>query len=210
MRKTPLLRSFAPLADATARVLILGSMPGAASLRAGQYYAHPRNAFWPLMGDLFGADAALPYAARVRRLQDAGIALWDVLAVCARSGSLDAAIDTRSVIANDLVSFFARHPGISHVFFNGATAESCFQRHVQPTLEAHAFRLRRLPSTSPAHAAMTYAQKRAAWQAVARAAASPGINKRGIAAPGPATPYADSAAAVTAGKKSSAGSGRPK
>ena len=203
-----LLRSFPPLADSAARVLILGSMPGEASLHAGQYYAHPRNAFWPIMGDLFGAGTALPYAARVRRLQAAGIALWDVLAVCARSGSLDAAIDARSIIANDLVSFFARHPGISHVFFNGTTAERCFLRHVQPALETDVLELLRLPSTSPAHAAMTYAHKRAAWRAVARA--SRGISNRGPAAAAPPSPYADSTAGAASGKKSAAGSGRPK
>lgn len=162
----PVIRSFAPVAATTARVLILGSMPGAESLRAGRYYAHPRNAFWRIMGDLVDAPPELPYAIRLRRLRQAGIALWDVLAACARVGSLDAAIDERSIIANDLVSFLVRHPGITHVFFNGATAERCFRRHVQPALEADVLKLQRLPSTSPAHAALAYAGKLQAWRVI--------------------------------------------
>lgn len=167
--QAPVVRGFAPVADTAARVLILGSMPGVESLRAGRYYAHPRNAFWRIMGELTGASPDLPYAARTRHLRLAGIALWDVLAACVRSGSLDAAIDEQSIIANDLVTFFARHPRISHVFFNGATAERCFRLHVQPALERGVLRLQRLPSTSPAHAALAYAQKLQAWRAVSDA-----------------------------------------
>ena len=162
----PVIRSFAPIADASARVLILGSMPGIESLRAGQYYAHPRNTFWRIMGELVGASPDMPYTARTRRLKKTGIAVWDVLAACAREGSLDSAIDERSIIANDLVSFLAQRPGIRHVFFNGATAERCFRVHVQPALEAGALKLLRLPSTSPAHAARSYADKLRAWRAI--------------------------------------------
>jgi hypoxanthine-DNA glycosylase len=161
-----LIRSFPPVADNTARVLVLGSMPGVESMRAGQYYAHPRNAFWRIMGDLVGASPALPYAARLRRLRQAGIALWDVLAACAREGSLDAAIEPQSIIANDLVSFLAQHRRITHVYFNGAAAEKCFRRHVLPALEAGGLQLLRLPSTSPAHAARAYAEKLSAWKVI--------------------------------------------
>jgi len=163
------VRSFAPLADPSARVLVLGSMPGSESLRAGQYYAHPRNAFWRIMGDLVGAAPGLAYPARTRRLAAAGIALWDVLAACVREGSLDADIDPDSIIPNDLPAFFASHPRITHVFFNGATAERCFRIHVQPALEPAALHLQRLPSTSPAHAALDYRRKLAAWRSISRA-----------------------------------------
>lgn len=167
------VRSFAPVADSNARVLILGSMPGVESLRAAEYYAHPRNAFWRIMGDLVGATPALPYATRMRRLKKAGIALWDVLAACVRTGSLDAAIDQSSIIANDLVSFLAQHPAITHVYFNGATAERCFRLHVQPAIETDALKLLRLPSTSPAHAALSYAEKLRAWRAILKPLAMP-------------------------------------
>ena len=143
-------------------------MPGDASLRAGQYYAHPRNVFWKLLCELLGAAPGLPYADRVRLLKARRIALWDVLASCAREGSLDAAIDEASAVANDFPAFFKTHRSIAQVLFNGAKAEACFRRHVMPVLAAdgpspHGFA--RLPSTSPAHAAMPYALKRSAWRA---------------------------------------------
>ncbi len=160
------IQSFPPVAAPDARLLILGSMPGEASLRAGRYYAHERNAFWRIMGDLLGAGPALPYAERLQRLQAAGIALWDVIADCERSGSLDAAIVKTSVRPNDFARFFAEHPGIDRVFFNGATAETSFRRHVLPQLAGCTLALCRLPSTSPAHAARAYAEKLAAWSVI--------------------------------------------
>ena len=158
--------SFPPVAAPDARLLILGSMPGEASLRAGQYYAHPRNAFWPIMGDLLGFSPDLPYADRLQRLTAAGIALWDVIAGCERSGSLGADIVRASVRANDFAGFLAAHPSIERVFFNGAAAETNFRRHVLPQPTANHCRLLRLPSPSPAHAARGYAEKLAAWSVV--------------------------------------------
>jgi double-stranded uracil-DNA glycosylase len=155
--------SFPALADENARVLILGSMPGRASLAAGQYYAHPRNQFWPIIGDLTGTDARAPYDQRVAALLASRIALWDVLQSCARPGSLDA--DISDEIPNDFVKFFTAHPLITRVFFNGGKAESSFQRHVLPGLEPR-LEFTHLPSTSPAHAGMSYAGKLAAWRAV--------------------------------------------
>src|SRR3954451_23432881 len=104
--------SFPPLESATACTLILGTMPGAASLRAGQYYAHPRNAFWTIIGELLGFDARLDYAARIDHLAAARIAVWDVLQSCERPGSLDSNIDRQSVVPNDFPGFFAAHPRI--------------------------------------------------------------------------------------------------
>jgi TDG/mug DNA glycosylase family protein len=166
----PQIQSFPPIENPTAKVLILGSMPGKESLRAGQYYAHPRNAFWPIMGELIGAAATLPYEARTQILKSAGIALWDVLASCTRHSSMDADIEADSICANDFASFFMRHPSITHVFFNGSMAEKCFQKHVQPSLEPmfknRPLLSRRLPSTSPANASMRYEQKLKAWRVI--------------------------------------------
>jgi hypoxanthine-DNA glycosylase len=165
------LRSFAPVFGNDARVLILGSMPGAASLAAAQYYAHPRNAFWPIMGALFGAGPELPYEARLARLADAGIALWDVIGRCHRSGSLDSRIAADSVEPNDLAGLLAVCPHIGHLFFNGSAAEVAFRRHVRLPAGFRPLHRTRLPSTSPAHAARSLEAKLAAWQAVREALA---------------------------------------
>lgn len=172
MPAVPVISGFPPIASASARVLILGSMPGEESLRAAQYYAHPRNSFWKLMDELLGIDVTFPYAARVRQLQDAGVAVWDVLANCRRTGSLDSAIEPSSITANDFTAFFAIHRKINHVFFNGATAERCFRIHVQTAIAHLDLMQTRLPSTSPAHAAMRFSQKRNAWRAVTAALAT--------------------------------------
>jgi hypoxanthine-DNA glycosylase len=164
--RAPRLRCFAPLARADAATLILGSMPGAASLRAGQYFAHPRNLFWPIVGELAGARPDLPYRARVRALLAARLAIWDVLAACARRGSLDADIEPASIVANDFASFFAAHRRITRVFFNGEAAEHWYRRLVLPTLPPLPIAYARLPSTSPAHAGLSFAGKLAAWRAV--------------------------------------------
>jgi hypoxanthine-DNA glycosylase len=134
------------------------------SLRAGQYYAHPRNAFWPIMGDLFGASPSLDYLARTEVLKTAGIALWDVLASCVRMGSLDSAITGESIMANDFPGFIQAHSGIDRIFFNGATAEKYFHKAVLDLPADRTLSFYRLPSTSPAHAALSYAQKLAAWR----------------------------------------------
>jgi double-stranded uracil-DNA glycosylase len=166
----PPIRSFPPIENQGAGILILGSMPGKESLRAGQYYAHPRNAFWPIMGELIGAAPALPYEARTIILKSAGIALWDVLASCTRHSSMDADIEVDSIFTNDFASFFLKHPNITQIFFNGAMAEQCFRKHVQPL---HGFmsmdrpmQYQRLPSTSPAYASMRYEHKLSAWTVV--------------------------------------------
>ena len=165
-----MLQGFAPVVGQHPRVLILGSMPGAASLLAAQYYAHPRNQFWPIMGELVGADPALPYAQRLDRLTAAGIALWDVLARCEREGSLDARIRDDTAIANDFAGFFASQPTIRTVLLNGGKAEQSFRRIVLPTLADSELTCVRLPSTSPAHASLRAEQKRLTWREALRAA----------------------------------------
>ena len=165
-----LLYSFPPVAGPDAHTLILGSMPGRASLAAGEYYAHPRNLFWPILGELFGASPTLPYAARLQKLTDAGLALWDVLQCCEREGSLDGDIAPASIVANDFATFLAEHPRIVRVFFNGTMADTSFRRHVLRTLPHHALHFTRLPSTSPANAAYSYARRLEAWRALTASA----------------------------------------
>ncbi|MBM4062446.1 MAG: DNA-deoxyinosine glycosylase [Planctomycetes bacterium] len=163
----PTVSSFPPIAAPRARVLIVGSMPGEASLRAGRYYAHPHNAFWPVVGAFCGFAPDLPYAARTARLRAAGIALWDVLQSCERDGSLDASIVAASERPNDFAGFLAAQPRIRAVLCNGGKAFAAFRRAVLPGLGARATDLEvlRLPSTSPAHASRSRAAKQRLWHA---------------------------------------------
>lgn len=158
------IHSFKPVSNKNARVLILGSMPGKKSLEQHQYYAHPSNVFWKIMGELVGAQPSLPYEEKLRLLQSSGIAVWDVLASCVRKSSLDSHI--RKETANDFASFFAQHPQITQVFFNGSKAEQCFRKFVQEKQVLPPLQFHRLPSTSPAHAGMRYEDKLQAWRAV--------------------------------------------
>lgn len=160
-------RAFAAVVGADARLLVLGSMPGEASLAAERYYAHPRNAFWPIMQALLGATAA-DYPTRLALLTAHGIALWDVVQECRRPGSLDTAIVPASVRANDFNTFFRRHPGLQVIAFNGAAAQALFRRHVLPVTDPALLPAVQLglPSTSPAHARLNLAQKTAAWSAI--------------------------------------------
>jgi hypoxanthine-DNA glycosylase len=164
--KRDLLRSLPPAVAADCRVLVLGSMPGEASLAAANYYAHPRNRFWPLMGALFGFDPQLPYNERIAALQSAGVGLWDVIGQCERRGSLDAAIVPGSEVPNAIPGLLASLPRLRTVAFNGGKAAQAFRRHLQPALAAEvAARLafHALPSTSPANAGFGFERLRAAW-----------------------------------------------
>lgn len=162
--------AFPPIAAPHAHTLILGSMPGAASLHENAYYAHPRNLFWSFIEHVLAIPATLPYDERCAALAARGYALWDVLAACRRPGSLDQAIERDSIEVNDFASFLATHPYIERIFFNGGYAEQVFRRHALPTLQSAASvpALFRLPSTSPANASIPLARKRAAWEALAR------------------------------------------
>jgi hypoxanthine-DNA glycosylase len=162
------IQSFDYIAAPDARILILGSIPGVKSLQEVQYYAHPRNGFWPIMAQLLEFDPALPYPQRLERLLQAGIALWDVVHRCHRPGSLDQNIAGSSVEVNDFASFFRLHPQVSAIFFNGGTAEALFRRHVIKggiPLPA-GLKLQRLPSTSPANAGTRLEQKLELWRMV--------------------------------------------
>lgn len=139
---------FAPVVDTETRLLILGSLPGDASLKAAQYYAHPRNAFWPLIGGVLGEDlAGQPYEKRIERLKARGVGLWDVIASAERSGSLDAAI--RSPAGADLRGLIGSLPRLRAVAFNGKLAANLGRRIIG---DVAGVRLIDLPSSSPAHA----------------------------------------------------------
>lgn len=161
-------KGFPPIADTHARILILGSLPGQVSLQRQQYYAHPHNVFWKIMGHLFGAGPKLPYVERAQRLLANGISLWDVCAAAQRPGSLDTAIVHASVVPNDFAAFIESHPDICLIGFNGGKAADLYRRLVLPGLPAalRAIHTVTLPSTSPAHAAMTFEDKLARWSAV--------------------------------------------
>lgn len=156
--RSPRLRGLAPVAGARTRLLVLGSFPSEASLAAQQYYAHPRNQFWPLLSALLADDlAALPYAARLRRLARHRVGLWDVIAACRRSGSLDSAI--RDAQYNDLAGLRRRAPDLRLVLHNGAQSA----RMLPHTLALGVPALR-LPSTSPANAGWSFERKLQAWR----------------------------------------------
>lgn len=162
-----LSHGFPPLAPPAARVLILGSLPGAMSLEKQQYYGQPRNAFWRIMDVLCGAGPDLAYDRRLEMLGAAGIALWDVLAAAERPGSLDSSIVRESIRINEFAALFLRCPGVGAVFFNGRKSAELYRRHVLPTLEPPFGELPHvpLPSTSPAYAGMPFDAKLERWRA---------------------------------------------
>lgn len=156
------LTAFPPIIGVNPNILVLGTMPGAISLAEAQYYAHPRNQFWRLMGDIYGFDAGLPYADRLEKLKKAKVALWDVLHECERNGSLDSAI--KNARANDFDTFFKAHPSIHTVIFTGKTAETLFKRHAKILMNGSGLTFKTVPSPSPAHAARSYAEKLILWK----------------------------------------------
>ncbi len=157
---------FPPIANKNAEILILGSMPSVKSLQQQQYYAHPRNAFWPIMSALFNIEKGSSYQLRCQQLMKNNVAVWDALKACQRQGSLDSNIETNSMVANDFNTFLQQHSKIDQIFFNGGKAEQVFKQHVMPTLDDRfkQFSQIRLPSTSPAHASITFKQKLDQWQ----------------------------------------------
>jgi hypoxanthine-DNA glycosylase len=157
---SPRLVGLAPVIARGTKLVVLGSFPGAASLAAQQYYAHPRNHFWPIVGALLGVDLmVLPYAARLDLLRERGLGLWDVYAACLREGSLDSAIEAAE--HNDLASLKRRAPGLVAIAHNGG--ESARSMRVTQSLGLPVYRL---PSTSPANASWSFERKLAAWREV--------------------------------------------
>lgn len=160
----PLLQGLPPVLSPGTRLVVLGSFPGAASLRAGEYYAHPRNQFWPLLSALWGVDLrALPYAQRLAVLRERGMGVWDVYANCRRAGSLDSAI--RDAQPNDLSLLRRLAPGLRAVAHNGGESARSMRVTRALGLEVH-----RLPSSSPAHAGWSFERKLQAWRGVFAAA----------------------------------------
>jgi TDG/mug DNA glycosylase family protein len=153
--------SFPPVVDADTRLLLLGSLPGEASLKAVRYYAHPQNQFWRLVGGAIGCDLqAMDYDARLATLRAAGVGLWDVVADAIRPGSLDGAI--REHRANDLPALVAALPKLRAIGFNGGTAARIGRRQLGPISTPV---LIDLPSSSPAYT-LAFATKAARWQAL--------------------------------------------
>lgn len=156
--------AFAPILGDKPKILLLGSMPSVKSLQAQQYYAHPRNAFWPIMQFLFSIDAKAEYRQRVAQLMANNICVWDVLYDCERPGSLDSRIVLSSERANNFLDFFHRHPSIEMVGFNGLAARKIFNRHCKSVFaDFPSIRWVDLPSTSPAHAVLSVEQKVRIW-----------------------------------------------
>jgi len=162
-----LVQSFPPILCPQPKALILGSMPGQRSLEMRQYYAHPKNSFWRIMGEICAARLELPYAERISALQRAGLALWDVLEFCERLGSLDGNIQASSEKANDIAGMLRQYPTIQAIGFNGGKAWAAFRRLVLPQINpetAARLEFHPLPSTSPANAGQSYDQKLGRWQ----------------------------------------------
>lgn len=155
-----MLRSFEPVIGTDPKILILGSMPGVASLEAAQYYAHPRNQFWPIMGELLHISWPQEYDRKIAELKQQPIILWDSLGACKRQGSLDSAIVDAQ--PNDVPGLLNENPGIKLIAFNGRASEQYFLRFFKK-LDLKIQQLP-LPSTSPANARYSYQQKLTAWQ----------------------------------------------
>lgn len=154
-------KGFAPIAGKDARILVLGSLPGQKSLTEQQYYAHPQNAFWPIMRELYGVHGS--YHERCRALIDNKIALWDVLSESFRPGSMDADIQLATALVNDFEAFLSEHGQVGLIAFNGRKAEQLFRRLVRLPGE-FVLRYTELPSTSPAYASLSVSGKLGAWR----------------------------------------------
>ena len=168
MANESLSQGFDPIARADAVTLILGSLPSKRSIESGEYFGNPRNTFWKIMGELVDAGPQLPYALRVERMMNAKIAVWDVLRCAVRPGSLDSDIQAASARPNNFLQFFEEHSKIRRVCFNGKKAAEFYERMVPDghAVASDMLKFLTLPSTSPAHAAMTFEKKLDHWSVV--------------------------------------------
>lgn len=159
------IKSFNYIADENSRILILGSIPGKESLAKQQYYAHPKNLFWPFMSEIFSFDFSLPYQCKAEMLKANHVALWDVIENCRRTTSLDSDIKKESVNPNNFLLFFKKHPNIKNIFFNGKMAEHLYLKTVLPFLGSvySEIQYHLLPSTSPANASISKKEKFQQW-----------------------------------------------
>lgn len=168
----PVSIGLAPIWRADAKVLILGSLPGVASLQAAQYYAHPRNQCWPILQHLFAIDASLPYLERIHCAQQQGIAFWDLVQSAKRRGSLDSAIINKTIASNRLLELLTELPKLQHIALNGKKAAELFDKQRASDLElqqwlserAQSLQCHVLPSTSPANASIHFNDKLASWR----------------------------------------------
>lgn len=158
------IESFNAAVGGKPEILVLGSIPGVASLNAVQYYAHPRNAFWDICEAVYSIPRSLPYDERLIKLQDSGIALWDVLARARRQGSLDSAIERDSIEVNPIDRLLERFPSIQRILLNGGKAATEFRKRFPDIAENPSLKTFDLPSTSPAYAAMSLDEKTRRWR----------------------------------------------
>ncbi len=159
-----MLTGLPPIKGDHPRLLILGSMPSVQSLKTGQYYAHPRNAFWPLMARLNHFQQDSDYRINVEHIRRSGIVIWDVIAKCVREGSLDSAISLNSIALNPVVDLINHLPGIERVGLNGKMAEQLFYRHCFKAIkDKDRLKIYALPSTSPANTRLDFEAKVKAW-----------------------------------------------
>ena len=165
-----LVTGLGPIAAVDARVLILGSLPSELSLQKQEYYGNPQNSFWRIMGELMEAGPELRYPRRVDILKERGVAIWDVLRSATRPGSMDTAIEMKTATANDFQAFYAGHPGLELLCFNGKKAAELYERLVVPQGIGTIGNIEMItmPSTSPAYASMAFTEKVRHWSVICR------------------------------------------
>ena len=154
------VKSLAPIIDAQSRIIVLGTMPSAESLRKTEYYANPHNQFWRVLYAVFNTEPDYSYNKKMQFLRRRRISVWDVVDICEREGSLDHNITNET--ANDFQSLFKQYKNLKLVAFNGVRAESLFRKHLGFDLP-HAVKCIRLPSTSQAHT-VPFSEKVKKWE----------------------------------------------